>query len=330
KKPKELCHFSLNVDRKYTPDRSELRHFYYVQASHSGFDLSSGFEDYVPFEEPEERLDFLLQAVIDYEKTKGRIATDFFSYRGLLTKILMAPHEQSAFKFNVMHFDGQVFMKQDLAFKESESVPFASKPMQAQKADYAGRKFEHVATIPKPWPDCSRQEVESRYSDPIQAQCQYISVVRTGIGSLAIAIAGEVDAVYDWLPADEDPLKHYLELKMTVDPQSSQKTRAKFLQEKLPRAWAQSFLIGIPRIVYGFRDYNYNLIRTEEYSTMKIPSVIRAGSASLPHFVAPQNPWNANKAIEFLAGFLEWLIPAVLAYPENTVLDVAYTPASSP
>ena len=44
---------------------------------------------------------------------------------------------------------------------------------------------------------------------------------------------------------------------------------------KLIKFWAQSFLVGIPKIVCGFRDDDGIVHRLETYSTKEIPSMAR-------------------------------------------------------
>ena len=44
---------------------------------------------------------------------------------------------------------------------------------------------------------------------------------------------------------------------------------------KLIKWWAQSFLIGIPEIVCGFRDDNSIVHRLESFKTLDIPKIVR-------------------------------------------------------
>jgi RAT1-interacting protein len=63
------------------------------------------------------------------------------------------------------------------------------------------------------------------------------------------------------------------------------------------RFWIQSFLLGVPRIVVGFRSRNGILQRIQEFRTMEIPDMVsRSG---------PCPPWDANVCINFAASFLE-------------------------
>jgi RAT1-interacting protein len=44
---------------------------------------------------------------------------------------------------------------------------------------------------------------------------------------------------------------------------------------KLLKFWAQSFLVGVPKIICGFRDDDGNLKKITPYETLKIPSIVR-------------------------------------------------------
>jgi RAT1-interacting protein len=73
------------------------------------------------------------------------------------------------------------------------------------------------------------------------------------------------------------------------------KEKIKF-ERKLLKFWAQSFLLGVPRIIVGFRDRAGMLLRLEEIETHTIPGKVkRDGKGS----------WDGNVSINFTAAFLE-------------------------
>lgn len=87
---------------------------------------------------------------------------------------------------------------------------------------------------------------------------------------------------------------NWVELKTSISPQSDRDLLA--FERKLMKFWIQSFLLGVPKIIVGFRDQNGILIRTEEMETEKIPGTVkRRGKAT----------WDGNMCINFAAGFLE-------------------------
>jgi RAT1-interacting protein len=65
---------------------------------------------------------------------------------------------------------------------------------------------------------------------------------------------------------------------------------------KLMKYWIQSFLLGVPKIIVGFRSRDGILERLEEFRTMTIPyDVQRRGMAK----------WDGNVCIKFTSLFLD-------------------------
>lgn len=64
----------------------------------------------------------------------------------------------------------------------------------------------------------------------------------------------------------------------------------------IPRA--QSFLLGVSKIIIGFRDSRGILRSLEEYPTSALPSRAKKSGKNL---------WNGNTCINFTAAFLKWL-----------------------
>lgn len=67
-------------------------------------------------------------------------------------------------------------------------------------------------------------------------------------------------------------------------------------ERKLLKFWAQSFLLGVPTIIVGFRDQEGIVHRVEELDTASIPTKVKkVGKSS----------WDGNICINFAAAFLE-------------------------
>lgn len=167
-----------------------------------------------------------------------------------------------------------------------------------EKMQYWGYKFETLSTLPHPWAECSRDEIESRESATVNNYAQYCSIVRTGIGNHTLILAGEVDAVLGSKPAagDESQIP-YVELKTSEDFHPGDGKSAVKFERKMCRFWAQSFLLGVPRVVVGFRDRDGWLKRLEEWNTLSIPGVVKRGRGT----------WDGNTCINFASGFLDFL-----------------------
>lgn len=71
-------------------------------------------------------------------------------------------------------------------------------------------------------------------------------------------------------------------------------------ERKLLKFWAQSFLLGVPKIIVGFRDQQGIVRRLEELETSTLPGKVKKyGKGS----------WDGNICINFAAAFLECMSP---------------------
>jgi RAT1-interacting protein len=152
--------------------------------------------------------------------------------------------------------------------------------------------------MPTTWDATSRDYIEGREDQIVNNKAQYCSVVRTGIGRTTLVLGGEVDAVWDAKPEPPDPRINWVELKTSVDPRSERDLQA--FERKLMKFWIQSFLLGVPKIIVGFRDQNGILARIEEMDTAKIPGAVKKRG---------HGTWAGNMCINFAAAFLERKLP---------------------
>lgn len=127
---------------------------------------------------------------------------------------------------------------------------------------------------------------------------QYCSVVRTGIGNHSILIGGEVDAVEGCKPDDQNDPIPYVELKTSANFASQDRKEAVKFERKMCRFWAQSFLLGVPKVMVGFRDAHGYLERLEEWQTLNIPNFVKRQGLQT---------WDGNVCINFAAAFLDFL-----------------------
>src|SRR5271156_3153570 len=105
-------------------------------------------------------------------------------------------------------------------------------------------------------------------------------------------------SVWDIKPEPPHTRINWVELKTSVSPQSDRDLLA--FERKLMKFWIQSFLLGVPKIIVGFRDQNGILVRIEEMETEKIPGTVKKrGKAT----------WDGNMCINFAAGFLDCELP---------------------
>ena len=83
-------------------------------------------------------------------------------------------------------------------------------------------------------------------------------------------------------------------------------------ERKLMKFWIQSFLLGVPKIIVGFRDKNGILRRLEELETRSIPNLVKTKG---------KGTWDGNTCINFAANFLECENTAII----NMIEDLRLT-----
>lgn len=67
-------------------------------------------------------------------------------------------------------------------------------------------------------------------------------------------------------------------------------------ERKLLKFWIQSFLLGVPKIIVGFRSQNGILQRLEELETKAIPGMVKRQG---------KGTWDGNLCIKFSAALLD-------------------------
>lgn len=100
--------------------------------------------------------------------------------------------------------------------------------------------------------------------------------------------------MWDCRPDRKDDPINWVELKTNATIESA-KDLLRY-DRKLLKFWAQSFLLGVPKIIVGFRSRDGILQRIEELATNDIPSIVKKRS---------KEPWDGALCLNFTASFLE-------------------------
>lgn len=179
------------------------------------------------------------------------------------------------------------------AKKAEDAEPWRA-PIPRDVMTFWGYKFETLATLPKPWGETSREYIEGRERERVNNKEQYCSVVRTGIGNTILCLGGEVDAIWDSKPEPGKPI-NWVELKTSAEVRGERD--AANLERKMLKWWIQSFLLGVPKIVVGFRSRDGVLTSVDELDTASIPASVQRRGRS----------WDGNTCINFCAALLDWI-----------------------
>lgn len=266
-----------------------------------GTDLSRGFDTFVKLDDSkDEHLDSLLTTIMSHEKEVGKkIDAHFVTWRGMMTKIMATPFDnQDGFEMNATLYQDCIFIEENNAYKvasrqnEGQNRRRHGPPLEVMQ--FWGYKFETLATLPAPWGDTSREFIEHRETEVVNNKEQYCSVVRTGIGKAILCLGGEVDAIWDSKPVQKGSPINWVELKTSAEIRG-QGDMDNF-HRKLMKYWIQSFLLGVPKIIVGFRSRDGILLDVQEIETQRIPETVNG---------TPNPSWNADLCVNFAAGFLE-------------------------
>ncbi|KAF3403464.1 Decapping nuclease rai1 [Penicillium rolfsii] len=301
RRPKEIACFSYDQDRRFSLGDSSIAYYYPPSLP---ADLNIGFDTFQKLNDAaDEHLDALLDTIVAMEKETGKkCETDIVTWRGMMTKILTAPFDMmNGFEMNATCYQGTIFIEENNTYKNRQKELQKNQRMPPGMASqelmmYWGYKFEVLSVLHKPWDACTRAEIEGRQNEVVNNSAQYCSVVKTGMGNVRMVLGGEVDAVWDCKPDRKDDPIHWVELKTSAEIRND-RDMIKY-ERKLLKFWAQSFLLGVPKIIVGFRDQQGIVHRLEELETASIPGKVKK---------VGRGTWDGNICINFAARFMEWV-----------------------
>lgn len=319
KQPKELGFYSKTQDSTIlVGDASKLSYFYFPDALlDKELDLTAGIKKFKECSKSHAvdpcSLHGLLSTIQAYEIRKNkRVGADIITFRGVIRKLISSAFDSPKFNpvdLRIIVFDGQIFIKEFNQPHTSSGTPQSVE----FRSYYSGYKFESLVTIPKPLPNVSRTSLEKRPKKIVNNGDQFISVVRTGVGRSKLVLGAEIDCIFDFKEDSIDNLKHYAELKCTKGVTTF--AEAQRFERKIFRTWLQCFLVGVNRIIYGFRDDNFILRSVEEYTTNEIPLILKENNPQLSNVCLD--------AIKWYGAFTEWLL-ATLPRDNDPGLITAY------
>ena len=108
--------------------------------------------------------------------------------------------------------------------------------------------------------------------------------------------------VWDSKPLNKTDPINWVELKTSATIEND-RDAVKY-ERKLLKFWIQSFLLGVPKIIVGFRSKRGVLERIEELDTNSIPGTVKKN----------QGAWDGNVCINFTAGVLECKHPVLFLF----------------
>eukprot|EP00941_MAST-03F_sp_MAST-3F-sp1_P002211 g2211.t1 len=283
-KPNEICFLSRDENGVYHNDARELLKF---QPPKPNVDLNHRFDEWQHTELGRAELTFepvmcCIKANVDNNKITKPLA-HIVSWRGSLTKILCAPYcSKEDWEISIHRKNGVLYFDS----RETKACQLRKKSMTPEQRlwTYYGYKYEHY---------CCGNDEDTVNTNP---GANFNSVVTAKIGQIRMVICGEVDCY-----TVDPPCENYLELKTTRVFQS-ERSKTSFEKHKLLKFWAQSFTIGVPRIVVGFRDEKGIVKKNQRFHTLKIPTLLQNREEEL---------WDHKICLNFMHGLLAWVLRTV-------------------
>ncbi|KAI4186031.1 MAG: hypothetical protein LQ348_004280 [Seirophora lacunosa] len=206
-----------------------------------GADLSKGFNTFQQLDEGADgHLDGLLQTIMNLERrTDSECQANFMTWRGMVTKIMAAPFDT---------FNGPIFG----SFIEEHH---------AHKLE--SRQAQHIQVSR---PGAASQDLMSYWGTSLL----FSAPKRYKFETLSLLPAPWAETPSS-SPINWDGPK--VELKTAATPLSDHDILK--YERKLLKFWIQSFLLGVPKIIVGFRSKDGILESLEELETANIPTLVK-------------------------------------------------------
>lgn len=292
REPKEQGCLSLGNSREFYNDDRELKYLY-MPDTKINFDLNYGYKDMIIQDHSDEKLDNILKWILENKqkfsvnsKNVERLSTDFICYRGLLTVILCSPYEEREdWLIHATKFRGTIYL---CSFPTEQYLQKRKNETEREKLMTAwGHKFETYMVTDK---RNDKPDIES----PLNTNKEYCVVIRSRLCNHSLVYCAEVDC----MELSSNNKVKYVELKTSRQITTERQYR-NFCRFKLLKWWAQSFLIGIPKIICGFRDDDGFVTQLETFMVQDIPKL-------------SQNLWSSSSCFNFCNEFLTFVKDCVV------------------
>ncbi|KAG8951790.1 decapping endonuclease targeting mRNA [Tulasnella sp. 408] len=300
-RPLALLTFSYTPERKLVWDDSAMK-FYKNPPLNAPLDRD--YDKWIKRPEERGRLDGLLRALRRKAVRPEAARADVVTWRGVMTKfvllsslsaasnleIITAPYEtREGWDLNAMFVNDCLYIEEhlnDAKLREKENMT-----PQHRLASYYGYAFESYCTTDRPLPPGYPPQGDG-WGGPVDTNVQWCSVVKTKLGNLRIIMGAEVDCVRDKFTGQPDT---FVELK-TSQVIRNQRDEQRF-ESKMLKYWAQSYLLGIPEVIVGFRTQDGRIANVQSFQTLDFTKMAKQ-----------RGEWDGGVCLEFGFGFLTHML----------------------
>lgn len=286
-----------------TYDASNLRRLRGANAG-AGADLNRGFGTFRDRDRREiypAPLHSIFSALEVSERTHVLEDADVVTWRGNMSKLMTSPWNVS----EPWTMEAELVNNRTIVLNVKETEEGLRKALNRDERDermcYWGYAFEEAV--------CS----EHPFEEPVDCMECFCCVVKTKLGDLNVVMCGEVDCV----DGDQE-LANYVELK-TSRVMNDERQVKRFEKEKLLKWWAQSFALGVRRIMVGFRDDRGKVVKTQMLETLKLPGYVAKHKGA----------WSVKVALRCASVVLTKVKELLSSEPSGTRVRVEYDPKKS-
>lgn len=319
REPSIVGSFSVDGDRQFNNDLSGLQYLdktYHKlqQPMKVELDLDHNVSKAItalPIKDTE-KITHLLRGILAFKQKFAvneeldSLHTDIVCFRGLLATIMGTPYERKDdWMVDVVRWKGTIYIIQiptERRIRENERQTDRQKQMSSW-----GYKFEQLVTTTVPGGRSDPQEI-------VNENEEFCCMFRTRINGLSLVYGAEMDAYSsDQTITSPGSLRpgNFTELKTSRQIEHERQDN-NFRRFKLLKWWAQSFLVGTPTILCGWRDDDGVVASVEPFNVKDIPKV---GVG-----------WKPTVCFNFLATFLQTLKSTITSDNVSTVHRVYFDP----
>lgn len=299
RKPQRLGFYSLqlnhnNQSRTYSPDKSQLKYLAMNSFHNLHYDLLAGFRGDIMWSADDVTLDNFLRWILENRNkfvvgkqvpSVRTLNTDFVSYRGVLSRVMLTPYEMKQdWMLMAVKYCGTIYlhgMKTD-----AQKLELENRDEYMNKMSFSGHRFEEHVTK-----GMNDEEDEVRLEEGKSGQ--FCIIFRSRLKDHSLVYAAEMDCVENKSELNAPLLNQkFIEIKTTASFDRKVQYDS-FCRYKAPKWWVQSYLSGVDAIFVGFRDRD-NVVR----------KATRLKNNSLPGLCGS---WNPQVCINFLDRFFNFL-----------------------
>ncbi|WVQ81372.1 decapping nuclease RAI1 [Cryptococcus sp. DSM 104549] len=271
---------------------------YYTPAP-LGVSLKEGFERRVERADEDEHLDGLVESleVLGRREEQGERKGGVITWRGMVTRLLTAPYEyRDPWEMTAFALDGSVYL--ELYDPPEARAKRAQEQAAWAEQSYMGYAYEAYSTISQ---EGRPEGGPPGWGGDVNTNVQWANVVRSAVGDIPLCLGGEVDCVRAEPGSPNPGLSQCLELKTNKVIHNAKQDSV--FHKKLLKHWAQSWLLGIPEVVVGFRDDAGILHSQTHFETAKIPRFVAS---------TPNPAWSPAPCLHHLHSILSFLTTHIL------------------